>query len=77
MKVSSKGAHIQSISVGRGTAVMCMGFVDLVSFSDWKYYFFWTAEHLEIHAKWACIFQILSGQSFWAEKEDTAGKSES
>lgn len=54
-----------------------MGFVDLASFSDWKYYSFWTAEHLEIHAKWGCIFQILFGQSFWAEKEDTAGKSES
>ena len=77
MKVSSKGACIQSICVGRDTAVMCLGFVNLVSFSDWKYHSFWTAEHLEIQAKWTCIFQILSEQTFWAEKEDTAGKSES
>lgn len=75
MKVSSKGVRIQSICVGRDTAVMCLGFVDLVSFSDWKYHSFWTAEYLQIQAKWTCIFQIMSGQSFWAEKEDMAGKS--
>ncbi|KAK2544921.1 hypothetical protein Q9966_001564 [Columba livia] len=31
----------------------------------------------EIQAKWTHIFQILSGQSFQAEKEDKTGKSES
>lgn len=77
MKVSSKRACIQSICVGRGTAVMCLDFVGLVSCSDWKYHSFWTAEHLEIQAKWTCIFQILSGRNFWAGKEDTSGKSES
>lgn len=49
----------------------------LVSFSDWKYHFFWTDKYLEIQAKWTRIFQILSGQSFQTEKERKAGKSES
>lgn len=67
---------MQSICVERDKAAMCLSSVDLVSFSDWKFHS-WTVEHLEIQAKWTCIFQILSGQSFWAEKEGTAGKSES
>lgn len=77
MKVFSRGRCIQSIYVVRDATAVCLGFVDLVSFSDWKYHSFWTAEHREIQAKWTCIFQILCGQSFWAEKEGTACKSES
>lgn len=77
MKVFSKRGHIQSIYVTGDKTAMCLGFLDLVPFSDWKYHSFWTAEQQEIQAKWASIFQILSGQSFWAEKKGTAGKSES
>lgn len=77
MKVFSKRGCILYIYVIGDTTAMCLGFLDFVSFSDWKSHSFWTAECGEIQAKQACIFQILSGQSFWADKEGTAGKSES
>lgn len=76
MKVFSKRGCVQPIYPVRDTTAMCLGFLDFVSY-HWKYHSFWAAEHRERQAKWACTFQILSGQSFWAEKEGTAGKCES